>query len=240
MRLDKFLTEAIGKTRSQVKKLLKAKNVTVNEEVIIIGKFQVNANEDKVCIAGKRVRYQEFYYLMLNKPKNVVSATTDIHQQTVLFLIRNKVKARKKLFPVGRLDKDTTGLLLLTNDGNFAHELISPKKHVPKTYRAVVAGIADEVTVRQFAAGFSLRNKEPVRPAKLKVLETDVQNKKSKVEVVITEGKYHQVKRMFGAVSMRVLELKRIAIGKLKLDSELKEGDSRFLTEQELNLLKRK
>ncbi|MCR1902278.1 pseudouridine synthase [Ligilactobacillus apodemi] len=236
MRLDKYLATVGVGTRSAVKKILKQKQVTVDEITVTDGKLQIDPNTAKVKVGEQVLNYQANYYYMLNKPKGVVSATKD-QQKTVLDLLGKKERSQK-LFPVGRLDKDTTGLLLLTNDGALSHELLAPKKHVAKVYRAQIAGVVPQETCSAFAKGISLKNGEQTKPAQLRILAVDLKTQKSEVEITISEGKYHQIKRMFGAVGMRVLELKRLQMGSLKLDQNLALGKFRPLTENELADLK--
>ena len=159
----------------------------------------------------------------MNKPKGVLSATEDRSQRTVISLLDLKDQYQG-IVPVGRLDKDTTGLLLLTNDGQLNHELLAPNKHVAKVYRAKIAGVADEDTVKTFASGMTLGDGTKLKPAKLTVLKQDTEHDSSEIEIEISEGKYHQIKRMFGAVGMKVVELERISMGKLKLPNNLKRG----------------
>lgn len=236
MRLDKYLATVGVGTRSAVKKILKQKQVTVDEITVTDGKLQIDPNTAKVKVGEQVLNYQANYYYMLNKPKGVVSATKD-QQKTVLDLLGKKERSQK-LFPVGRLDKDTTGLLLLTNDGALSHELLAPKKHVAKVYRAQIAGVVSQETCSAFAKGISLKNGEQTKPAQLRILAVDLKTQKSEVEITISEGKYHQIKRMFGAVGVRVLELKRLQMGSLKLDQNLALGKFRPLTENELADLK--
>lgn len=239
MRLDKYLAEVGLGTRSEVKRLLKKKQITVDGKCIVDGKKQIEPTEVDVCYAGKSLRYQTYYYYMFNKPQGVLSATVDKAQKTIIELLTPSDQ-RPDLFPVGRLDKDTTGLMLVTNDGALAHELLAPKKHVAKTYRAKLAGIATEETIATFKAPLTLKNGEVTKPAQLKILSYDHDQAESLVEITITEGKYHQVKRMFAAVGLHVLELKRLKMGTLSLDEKLKAGQYRALTPRELASLKQK
>lgn len=236
MRLDKFVADSNGITRSQAKKLIKDGLISVNQKIIKQTKFQIDVNLDNVQVNKMSIAYQEYRYYMMNKPKDVVSATRDNSQKTVIDLVA-KIN-QKGLFPVGRLDKDTTGLLILTNDGEFAHKLLAPKKHVSKIYRALVAGEITADTIQIFATGITLKNGETTKPALLKILTVDSEKNEAEIEITITEGKYHQIKRMFGAVSMKVLELKRIQMGNLKLDDKIKAGKYRELTLDELRCLK--
>lgn len=237
MRLDKFLTECGLGTRSEVKAVLKKKRVTVNGLTETAGKRQVDGYSDEVCLDGLLLERRGMAYYMLNKPKGVITATEDAAQRTVLDLIDGHDRVRG-LFPVGRLDKDTTGLLLLTDDGALAHELLAPKKHVAKTYAAEIEGIVTEREVRTFAGPMKLRNGEVTKPAVLKVLSVDEKKGTSSVLVTISEGKYHQVRRMFASVAMHVLELDRRTMGPLTLDSALAPGKYRALTRAEVEALK--
>lgn len=233
LRLDKYLADMGMGTRSEVKQFIKKGQVLVNDEVIKKPEHKVSTAEDEVVCCGETVGYQEYEYIMLNKPQGVVSATEDKHDKTVLDLITDA--DRKDLFPVGRLDKDTEGLLLLTNDGKLAHELLAPKKHVPKTYLVHVDGVVTEEDVALFAEGFQVDADLCAKPAKLEILKAA---QISEVHLTITEGKFHQVKRMFGAVNKPVVYLKRIRMGNLVLDDSLALGEYRRLTEQELETIR--
>lgn len=232
MRLDKFLCETGFGTRSQVKALLKKGLVTVNGKTAKKPEEKIDENADEVICSGQKAVYAAFVYLMLHKPAGVVSATEDRRDSTVLDLLPEK---RKDLFPVGRLDKDTEGLLLLTNDGELAHRLLAPKKHVDKTYYAKIDGEVTPEHVQRFLEGLDIGEKKPTLPAKLEILKRGAQ---SEVRITIHEGKFHQVKRMFEAVGCRVLYLKRLSMGTLILDENLKAGDFRHLTEEEIEKLK--
>lgn len=232
LRLDKYLADMGIGTRTEVKQYIRKGQVLVNDEVIKKPEFKVSSEEDEVVCAGQVVGYSEYEYIMLNKPQGVVSATEDNRDKTVMDLITDC--DRKDLFPVGRLDKDTEGLLLLTNDGKLAHELLAPKKHVPKTYFVRVDGLVTEEDVKLFSEGFQVDAELFAKSAVLEILKADTQ---SEVNLTITEGKFHQVKRMFQAVDKPVLYLKRIQMGELKLDSTLALGEYRPLTEDELKLL---
>ncbi|MBO0441802.1 pseudouridine synthase [Candidatus Enterococcus ikei] len=237
MRLDKFLAETGIGSRKEAKQLLKKNLVTVNDRVVKDGKTQVNETQDIIKFAGEELTYQKYYYYMLHKPQGVISATEDKWDQTVVDLLRDE-DYREDLFPVGRLDKDTEGLLLLTNDGQLAHQLLSPKKHVDKEYFAKVQGIVTEEDILHFAAGFALTNKEQVKPSKLVIKSVDEVNETSEICLIIQEGKFHQVKRMFEAVDKKVTYLKRLRMGHLWLDEDLALGEYRALTEAELDGLK--
>lgn len=241
LRLDKYLADLGVGTRSQVKQYIRRKQVTVNDFLPKGPEQKVVPGKDRIRFQGTELCYQEYEYFMLNKPKNCVSAVTDPYYKTVLDLITEK--NRRDLFPVGRLDLDTEGLMLITNDGSLAHDLLAPGKHVPKTYYAKVAGSVTEEDVEKFAAGLEIGEKKPALPAELRILfedrETSVEQPVSEIELTITEGKFHQVKRMFEAVGKHVIYLKRISMGALKLDEALQPGEYRTLTETEINLLKK-
>ncbi|MEI5993731.1 pseudouridine synthase [Candidatus Enterococcus mansonii] len=239
MRLDKFLADTGVGSRKEVKQLLKKSLVAVNGTIVKDGKMHINENEDTVTFSGEQLTYQQFYYYMLHKPQGVISATKDKRDQTVIDLLQDE-DFREDLFPVGRLDKDTEGLLLLTNDGQLAHQLLSPKKHVDKEYFAKVAGIMTEADVQQFAAGFALTNGEVVKPSTLTIESVDEINEESSIRLIIQEGKFHQVKRMVEAVNKKVVYLKRLRMGDLWLDERLELGEYRSLTGKELERLKGK
>lgn len=233
MRLDKLLANMGVGSRKEVKKLLKAKKVTINNKIIKDGSVKVNPDEDSVCVEGEPVIYQEFIYLMLHKPPGVVSATADVKDKTVIDLLSEQDKHFQP-FPVGRLDKDTEGLLLITNDGDLAHQLISPNKNVSKMYRAKVEGGLPKDVVQQFASGITLDDGYQTKAADLKILASREESGVSEVEIEITEGKFHQIKRMFEAVNCKVIYLKRYRMGELSLDSQLQPGAYRPLTEKEI------
>jgi 16S rRNA pseudouridine516 synthase len=234
MRIDKVLANLGYGSRKDVKKVLKNGMVTVNGEVIKDGKEQVDPNHDTIICNGERVQYKEFIYLMMNKPQGVISATEDDYERTVVDLLQPE-DAVFSPFPVGRLDKDTEGLLLLTNDGVLAHQLLSPKKHVPKTYFAVIKGEVTEEDVESFRKGVILDDGYLTKPGMLNILKAGLT---SDIELTITEGKFHQVKRMFEAVGKKVVYLQRISMGPLLLDETLELGEYRELTENEIQQLK--
>ncbi|KRL03138.1 pseudouridine synthase [Liquorilactobacillus capillatus] len=237
MRIDKYLAKAGLGTRSQVRKLIKEGKVTLNQQYVKSGKVTLDEKNDRVEVAGKTIVYQPFFYYMLNKPQGVICATVDAEQKTVLDLL-DEAAQNSSLFPVGRLDKDTTGLVLITNDGKLAHRLLSPAHHISKVYQVKVAGLIDEGSKRKLKEGMILRNGERVKGAEVQILQTDQKN--SWLRLTITEGKYHQIKRMIGSLSMRVLTLKRIKMGSLVLDSGLDLGEYRELTAAEIANLKEK
>jgi 16S rRNA pseudouridine516 synthase len=238
-RLDKILAHSGFGTRSEIKLLVKRGQVAVNGKVIKDSGLQVNPSEDLIEVNGEAVHFQTHVYVMLNKPQGFISATEDSRERTVLELLSDHYQ-HLDLFPVGRLDKDTEGLLLLTNDGKLAHNLLSPKKHVAKTYYAEVAGQVTETDQHLFASGVALDDGYVTMPAKLVILSQGdpLLDNDSKIEITIMEGKFHQVKRMFLAVDKKVTFLKRISMGHLKLDDFLAPGEYRELTEGEINQLK--
>ncbi|QQP27901.1 pseudouridine synthase [Lactobacillus ultunensis] len=222
MRIDKYLANMNVGSRKEVHQLIKKGIVSVNGQTVKTPKEKV-AETDEVTVNGEKIVYQKYHYFLMNKPKGVLSATEDRSQRTVISLLDLKDQYQG-IVSVGRLDKDTTGLLLLTNDGQLNHELLAPNKHVAKVYRAKIAGVADENTVKTFASGMTLGDETKLKPAKLTVLKQDLEHDSSEIEIEISEGKYHQIKRMFGAVGMKVVELERISMGKLKLPNNLKRG----------------
>ena len=230
MRLDKYLCETGFGTRSQVKDLLKKGQVMVNGEVVKKPELKINETTDQILCQGKKASYQKNIYLMLHKPAGVVSATEDNREKTVLDLVRPEDR-KNGLFPVGRLDKDTEGLLLLTDDGELAHRLLSPKKHVDKTYYAKIDGQVTEEHVKQFREGLDIGDEKKTLPAVLTIL---LSGPVSEIEVTIHEGRFHQIKRMFEAVGCKVTYLKRLSMGSLVLDETLPPEESRPLTEAEL------
>lgn len=232
MRLDKFLCELGIGTRSEVKSYLKKGMVTVNGETIKKPEMKILENEDRVCFQGRELIYEAVQYFLLNKPAGCVTATKDRISETVMsFLPENH---RDDLFPVGRLDKDTEGLLLITNDGQLAHELLSPKKHVDKTYFARIDGEVKEFHKQLFLEGVDIGDDALTLPADLKILKS---GPVSEIELTIHEGRFHQVKRMFEAIGTKVIYLKRISMGTLTLGN-LQPGEVRVLTEEEISKLR--
>lgn len=239
MRLDKFLANMQIGSRKEVKQFIKKGTVTVNGTVVRSDKFQVNEISDTIQFAGDVVRYQKYVYYVLHKPAGVISATVDNFEETVVDLLTDD-DFREDLFPVGRLDKDTEGLLLLTNDGAFAHRLLSPKKHVEKEYYAQVAGIMTEEDCQLFAKGMMIDGGEQCLPASLTILASDEAVQTSEISLVLHEGKFHQVKRMVAAVGKEVTYLKRVRMGQLTLDPSLALGDYRPLTMAEQQAVEQK
>ncbi|MCU5746856.1 rRNA pseudouridine synthase [Staphylococcus sp. SQ8-PEA] len=232
MRIDKYLAQMGQGTRSEVKQLLKKGKVQVNGVVEKSPKTHVNVDQDQIECQGKLIRYVDKIYIMLNKPKGFVSATKDDINDTVIDLISEYNYL--DIFPVGRLDKDTEGLLLITNDGQFTHDLMSPKKHISKTYEVTAQKNITSHDIDRFKSGIELTD-GVTKPAVLKKCETS-----NKSLVTLFEGRYHQIKRMFHAIDNEVIELKRIAIGGLSLDEGLAPGEYRQLTLEEIELLTNK
>ena len=237
MRLDKFLVENGLGSRSQVKDVLKKGLVLVNGRAEKSPKTQINETADEIVVSGQKLTYEKFVYYLLNKPKGYISATEDERHKTVLDLL-DETARQKEVFPVGRLDIDTHGLLLLTNNGKLAHAMLSPKKHVEKIYRAQVAGLMNQSDVERFARGIELKD-FTCQPAQLKILEVDEEKETSLVEISLAEGKFHQVKRMVAACGKEVTDLQRLSMGPLQLDPELALGEWRRLTEEEMKSLER-
>ena len=233
-RLDKVLSNMGYGSRKDVKNYIKDGLVKVNNNMIKDNGFKVNPYADKINFDGEDIFYREFIYLMMNKPQGLVSSTDDPLTRTVIDLLSDEYKNFKP-FPVGRLDKDTEGLLLITNDGKLAHELLSPKKKVDKMYYAEVDGVVEEEHKEIFKDGITLDDGYKTLPSKLEIIKSNII---SEVNLTIQEGKYHQVKRMFESLSMKVLYLKRISMGSLVLDDALKPGQYRELKEEEINILK--
>ena len=232
MRLDKFLVACAVGSRTEVKNFLKSGRVTVNGKKEKSAKLQIDEETDEICFDGQKLDYEEFVYYMMNKPKGVISATEDPNHKTVLDLLDDYARA-KEVFPVGRLDIDTHGLLLLTNDGKLAHALLSPKRHVDKIYLARINGVMTDADVETFAQGVPLKD-FTCQPAKLELVSVDTEKDQSLIRVTIAEGKFHQVKRMVAYCSKEVVDLQRLTMGTLTLDEDLKRGEWRRLTKEEL------
>ncbi len=235
IRLDKLLADAGYGSRSQVRQRIRKGQVTVDGAPAKGGEQKVDPDTQQILCEGQPVSYFLYEYFLLNKPAGVVSAVTDARDKTVVELIEEQ--KRRDLFPVGRLDKDTEGLLLITNDGTLANRLLSPGRHVEKTYYAEVDGPVTEMDVSLFAQGLDIGEPRRTLPARLEIQESG--EALSRVRLTITEGKYHQVKRMFQAVGRRVLFLKRLSMGPLELDPGLAPGEYRRLTQAEVEALKR-
>lgn len=229
MRLDKFLADCGQGSRKDIKKMISSGLVTLDGVVCTSAQTAVDENSD-VALGGKKIVYEKFIYLMMNKPQGYISATEDTRKKTVLDLLGGEYKYFS-LFPAGRLDIDTEGFLLLTNDGNFAHNILSPKKHVDKTYFAKIDGQITDEHIKMFADGIVLDDGYKTLPSRLKILKSDENS--SEIEITVREGKFHQIKRMFDAVGTHVAYLKRIAMGGLYLDESLAKGEVKKLTKEE-------
>jgi len=235
MRLDKFLVACAVGSRTEVKNFLKAGRVMVNGKKEKSAKLQINEETDEIRFDSQKLDYEEFVYYMMNKPQGVISATEDPKHKTVLDLLDDYARA-KEVFPVGRLDIDTHGLLLLTNDGKLAHALLSPKRHVDKTYLARINGVMTDADVETFAQGIPLKD-FTCQPAKLELVSIDTEKEQSLIRVTIAEGKFHQIKRMVAYCGKEVVDLQRLTMGTLTLDENLKRGEWRRLTKEELEAL---
>lgn len=237
MRLDKMLAHSGFGTRKQVRQLIKDKLVQINGEIVTNHGAKVNPDKDDIRVNSEAVNYQEFVYFMLNKPQGVISATEDTYHETVIDLLEPNDVIQEP-HPVGRLDLDTEGLLILTNDGKLTHHLTSPNHEIEKVYYATIDGIVTEEDVEAFKEGLTLEDGYEAKPGYLEILDVDEEDSMSQIKVTITEGKFHQVKRMFEAVDKEVLTLKRLEMGPLLLDPELEVGTYRELTKEEIELLK--
>lgn len=233
MRLDKFISTTTTLSRAEAKKVIK-KGILINDKLIKTPDYKIDEFKDQVIVNGNRLVYQKYVYIMMNKPKDTVSATEDAIERTVVDILRDEDRIYK-VFPVGRLDKDTEGLMLLTNDGELAHKLISPKKDVEKKYYIEVSGELKNEHLKIIKEGVILEDGYRCKPARLEILDSSEGN--SKANIFITEGKFHQVKRMMKSLGATVTYLKRLSIGSLKLDENLKLGEYRYLTDDELNKL---
>lgn len=229
-RLDKIISNMGFGSRKDIMKAVRNGRVMVNDEIVKNRAMKVDPYKDKIQFDNQTIEYKKYIYLMMNKPSGVVSSTDDPSNRTVLSLLEVQHLIFEP-FPVGRLDKDTEGLLLLTNDGKLAHTLLSPNKKIPKTYYAEIDGIIEEKHIEKFKKGVTLDDGYKTMPAELEIIESGTI---SKIKLTIYEGKYHQVKRMFGSIGMRVIYLRRISMGSLKLDYDLYLGEYRDLTKEEL------
>lgn len=231
IRLDKYLVEMNICSRREAKEYCKKGRIKVNNIIEKKSDIKIDELKDRVTFDNREIVYEKFVYYMLNKPSGVVSATTDKNEITVIDLIKEDVKG---LFPIGRLDKDTVGLLIITNDGELAHRLLSPVKHVPKTYYVKVEGKLTEEHKEMFKKGIELTGDGLIKPAELNIINSgDI----SVAELTIYEGKYHQVKRMMSSVGCKVIYLKRVRMGGLCLDGNLQEGKYRKLKDSEIDEL---
>lgn len=232
MRLDKFLGTTGCCSRSDAKKAVRGKNVTVNGKVATVSDMQIDPNTDTVTFFGKAVIYREYSYIMMNKPEGVVSATDDGRDRTVLDLLPDGVR-NDRMFPCGRLDKNTLGLMLITDNGELAHELLSPKSHVSKKYRFCAEHPIDDTDVKHFENGVTLEDGYVTLPAVI-----ELTGNKDEGFITLTEGKYHQIKRMLTALDNKITYLERVTFGPLTLDTGLDRGEWRYLTDEEIAALK--
>ena len=232
IRLDKYLADMGVGTRTETRRMVSKGQVRVNGAAVLKAEQKVETGHDEVSVNGVFVPYEEFEYYMLNKPAGIISASGDKREKTVVDLIESR--RRKDLFPVGRLDRDTEGLLLITNDGALSHRLLSPRKHVDKVYYARVTGIVTADDVRRFEEGVDIGDEKHTLPARLVIQSNDESNMESEITLTIREGRFHQVKRMFQAVGKEVVYLKRIQMGSLVLDSTLRPGEYNKLDRKEV------
>lgn len=230
-RLDKIISTGGGVSRSDARKLILKSKVAVNGKAVRDIAFKVDPAVDIITLNGEEISYKKYLYLVMNKPKGVLTATEDKNKQTVIDLIPDELR-RRDLFPVGRLDKDTTGMLIITNDGDFAHLLLAPNKKVPKKYFVTLDGIVEKELVEKFKEGLTL-----VDGTALSSAELEIADEPNTAFVTITEGKYHQIKRMFGLFGLGVNELKRVSFAGLTLPKDLLEGEIRELTVNELKCI---
>ncbi|MDE5983957.1 MAG: rRNA pseudouridine synthase [Eubacterium sp.] len=231
-RIDKVISVALNVSRNDAKSLIRKRLVTVNGLVVTdIGK-KVDEKCDELFCDGKRVSYNKFVYIMMNKPKGVISASEGGSEKTVVDILPEDMK-RKNLFPAGRLDRDTTGFMLITDDGEFAHRILSPKNHIPKTYIATLDKPFDDEVIKAFENGIELKN-DSCMPAKIKALDEN----NLVAQVTIKQGMYHQIKRMFAKFGLTVVELERIKMGALELDRSLACGECRYIAQEEISLIK--
>ena len=229
-RLDKIIASQFNISRTDAKSKIKRRQVSVNGEVVRDPAFSVCPEKDLITLGGQAVAFKKFVYIVMNKPKGILSASSDKNRQTVVDLVPKEIR-RPNICPVGRLDKDTTGLLILTDDGQFAHKVISPKSDIKKVYEVTLDGEIPPDAIDKFADGLILHDGTKCLPAGLEIIN------RNKARVEIREGKYHQVKRMFGVIDLGVNELKRLSIGDLTLPPDLKEGECREMTEKQIQMI---
>ena len=237
IRLDKFVSGQLQVSRTDAKKLIKSGSISVNGITVNRPECSIDTDRDSVCKDGHPVSFKKHIYIMLNKPKGVVSASNSPDDKTVVDLVPDELK-RKGLFPAGRLDKNTTGFVLITDDGEFAHSILSPSHHVSKEYTVTASVRLTDASLETFAKGVTLSD-GMTKPAEIEFLGTD-NSSHPLYKVILKEGRYHQIKRMFLSLSSEVIELRREAIGALRLDKNLSEGECREITDAELSLIKQK
>lgn len=231
-RIDKIISVASGVSRADARALIKKGLVSVNGAVVKDIGFKADEKNDIICSRGEKLCYSKYVYIMMNKPKGVISASEGGKEKTVVDILPDSMK-RKNLFPAGRLDKDTTGFVLITDDGDFAHKILSPKNHIPKTYIAQLDKPFDDTVASAFEQGVALKD-DLCMPAKISAVDGDY----TKALVIIKQGMYHQIKRMFGKFGITVTGLTRIKMGRLALDETLQPGGCRYITPDELEQIK--
>ncbi|MBR5545264.1 MAG: rRNA pseudouridine synthase [Clostridia bacterium] len=234
-RLDKILASQGTLSRRDVKEIMKKGRVSVNGVVVKDSSFKVDINKDEVCLDGEKITLKKHIYIMMNKPQGVVSASEGEKEETVVDLVPDELY-RKGLFPAGRLDKDTTGFVLITDDGDFAHKILSPKNHIFKTYLARLEHKLSEEDIKKLEGGITLGDGTILKEAKVEIVE---QSDSPLVKIMICEGKYHQVKRMFAAAGNKVIALHRSKMGELELDNMLNPGECREITSDELQKIQK-
>lgn len=232
MRIDKFLSVTGTATRTEAKKAVRAKSVTVNGKAVSSADMHIDPLKDEITFFGEKILYREHTYIMMNKPDGVVSATDDGRDKTVIDLLPSNIR-NDKLFPCGRLDKNTLGLILITDNGELAHELLSPRSHVSKSYRFKAAEPISSEDAKRFEQGVTLADGYVTMPARIELTKNGDEG-----IITLNEGKYHQIKRMLGALNNKIIYLERITFGPLVLDETLARGEWRFLTEKEIDDLK--
>ncbi len=230
-RLDKIIATALQISRKDAIALIKRGRITANKETIKDPKTKLDENSAELCCDNERIYYNKYVYIMMNKPKGVISASDGKGEKTVIDILPPDMK-RKNLFPAGRLDKETTGFMLITDDGELAHSILSPKNHIPKTYIARLDKPFNDEIIKEFEKGIEFKDAKCL-PASLEPFDGDYRLGK----VIIRQGMYHQIKRMFSHFSINVVELKRIKMGALKLDESLNDGECRYLTKEEISAL---
>lgn len=235
IRLDRFLSSQLNISRTDAKKMLRTGKVLLNLKAVQKADIIIDTDSDSISVNGKKIDFKEYIYIMQNKPVGVVSATNDPSEKTVIDILPDSLK-RKGLFPAGRLDKDTVGFVLITDNGDFAHNILSPSHHVKKTYIAEVQTKLDDKEAERFAQGMIIGD-EVFKPAMLKLLNEKSENGNFLYLIKIVEGRYHQIKRMFISAGSPICSLKRVAIGGLELDENLMPGESKELTSAELQLI---
>lgn len=236
VRVDKFLADSGIATRSKIRELAKKGLIRVNNEIVKKTDLKIDVQKDEIFFDGKKIEYQKYHYYILNKPAGCITATIDSRDKTVMDILKDV--PYKNMFPVGRLDKDTEGLLLITDDGDLAHKLLAPKNHIDKTYFVKCSGIISDRDISMLESGVDIGDNKPTMPARAVLKATDDEKNISELFLTIREGRFHQVKRMIKAVGKTVIYLERVAFGSIKLDDSIERGKYRRLTEDEIEELK--